>query len=47
MTLGPEVTIERISVCNVIEKKKTMEYGIHCLLGFYTNDVTVANMQSY
>ena len=33
----PEVTVERISVCNVTEKM--MEHGIHCLSCTYTNDV--------
>ena len=32
-----EVTVERISVCNVIEK--LMEYAIHCLPCSYTNSV--------
>ena len=32
-----EVTVERNSVCNVIEK--LMEHGIHCLPCSYTNDV--------
>ena len=32
-----EVTVERISVCNVIEK--LIEHGIHCLPCSYTNDV--------
>ena len=32
-----EVAVERISVCNAIEKLK--ENGIHCLSCFYTNDV--------
>ena len=32
-----EVTVERISVCNVIEK--WMEHGIHCLPCSYTNDI--------
>ena len=33
-----EGTVERISVCNIIEK--LMERGIHCLPCYYTNDVT-------
>ena len=32
-----EVTVERISVCTVIEK--LMEHGIHGLTCSYTNDV--------
>ena len=32
-----DVTIERISVCNIIEI--LMEHGIHCLSCSYTNDV--------
>ena len=32
-----EVSVERISVCNVIEK--LMEHGIHCLPCFYTRDI--------
>ena len=32
-----EVTVERISLCNVIEK--LMERDIHCLVCSYTNDV--------
>ena len=32
-----EVTVERISVCNVIEK--LMKHGVHCLPCPYTNDV--------
>ena len=32
-----EVTVERISMCDVIEK--LMEHGIHCLPCSYTNDV--------
>ena len=32
-----EVSVEILSVCNVIEKLK--EHGIHCLPCFYTNDV--------
>ena len=32
-----EITVERISVCNVIEK--LMEHGIYCLLCCYTNDI--------
>ena len=31
------VTVEIISVCNIIEK--LMEYGIHCLACSYTNNV--------
>ena len=31
-----EATVERISVCNVIEK--IMEHGIHCLPYSYTYD---------
>ena len=31
------VSVERISVCNVIEN--LAEHGIHCLSCFYTNDV--------
>ena len=34
-----EVTVERISVCNVPEK--LMEHGIHCLLCSYTIDVII------
>ena len=32
-----EITVERISVCDVIEK--LMEHGIHCLSCSYINDV--------
>ena len=32
-----EVTVERISVCNVIEK--LLGHGIHCLPCSYTNDI--------
>ena len=32
-----EVTVERISVCNVFEK--LLEHGIHCLSCSYINDV--------
>ena len=32
-----EVTVERISVCNAVEK--LMEHGIHCLPCSYTNHV--------
>ena len=32
-----EVTIERISVCNVIEKLR--EHGIHCLPCSFANDI--------
>ena len=32
-----EVSVERISVCNVIEN--LAEHGIHCLQCCYTNDV--------
>ena len=32
-----DVTIERISVCNIIEK--LMEHSIHCLPCSYNNDV--------
>ena len=32
-----EVSVERISVCIVIEK--LMEHGIHCLPCSYTNDI--------
>ena len=32
-----EVTVETISVCNVIEK--LMEHGIHCLPCSYSNDI--------
>ena len=31
----PEVSVERISVCNVIEN--LAEHSIHCLLCFYSN----------
>ena len=32
-----EVTVKRISVCNVIEKLR--EHGVHCLLCSYTDDI--------
>ena len=32
-----EVSVERISVCNVVEILE--EHGIHCLPGSYTSDV--------
>ena len=33
-----EVSIERISVCNIIEN--LAEHGIHCLPCSYTNEIT-------
>ena len=32
-----EVTVERVSVCDVVEK--LMQHGIHCLPCSYTNDL--------
>ena len=40
-----EVSVERSSVCNVIEN--LAGHGIHCLPCSYTSDVTVATMMSY
>ena len=43
-----EVSVERISVCNIIEN--LAEYGIHCLPYSFTNDIryaTVTTMMSY
>ena len=40
-----EVTVERLSVCNVIEKM--LEHGTHCLACSYTNDVIVYYRSKY
>ena len=34
-----EVSIERVAVCNVIQKKNLAEHGIYCLLCYNTYDV--------
>ena len=40
-----EVTVEKISVCNVSEK--LMGHGIHGLARFCSRDVTIAAVTSY
>ena len=40
-----KVTVERVSVYNVIEK--LMEHGLHCLPRSYTNDVLISYRSSY